>query len=113
MGWFSKTQQTEEAGQERAIIYLPPEALQYVYVMPAEEFENFQNSPEFVPGGQLMEVCRQYGYSLRKVADLRDETITFRQADRGASDNSAAFAAQTAEPISASSDAAGLELELV
>ncbi|MBF0277326.1 MAG: hypothetical protein HQM13_06040 [SAR324 cluster bacterium] len=75
MSWFQKIGQ-EKNEEENPIIYLSPEALQHVHVMPSEEFESFQNSPEFVPGGRLMEVSRQYSYTLRKVAVLREETVS-------------------------------------
>lgn len=78
MSWFPKIGASRE--EENPIIYLSPEALKHVHVMPAEEFDAFQNSPSFVPGGRLMEVCRQYSYTLRKVADLREETVSLSNA---------------------------------
>ena len=74
MSWFQKIGQEQE--EENPIIYLSPDALRLVHIMPAEEFEAFQNSAEFVPGGRLMEVSRQYSYTLRKVAVLREETVS-------------------------------------
>ena len=74
MSWFNKLGQSRE---ENPIIYLSPEALQHVHIMSADEFDAFQNSADFVPGGRLMEVARQYSYTLRKVAELREETVSF------------------------------------
>lgn len=75
MKWLSRINPPSE--EANPIIYLSPEALQHVYVMPAAEFENFQNSSKFEPGGRLMEVSRQYSYTVRKVADLREEAVTY------------------------------------
>ncbi len=75
MSWFQNTSQ-EKQEDENPIIYLSPEALRHVHVMPPEEFDAFQNSPEFVPGGRLMEINREYSYTLKKVAVLREETVS-------------------------------------
>lgn len=84
MNWMKKIGGSQSDEEENPIIYLTPEALKHVYVMPAEEFDTFQNSKEFVPGGRLMEVSRQYSYTVRKVADLREETVTYCNRPKGA-----------------------------
>ncbi len=56
------------------LIYLKPEALDHAMVI--EDFEAFQSSPDFVPGGRLLDVRRQYSYKLRQVADLVEEPLT-------------------------------------
>ena len=43
------------------------------------DLEKYQSSPEFVEGGRLIEVSKQYNYTLRQVADLVEEPM---QADR-------------------------------
>ncbi len=75
MSWLPRWNALQES-DDNPIIYLSPEAMRHVYIMPVEEFEDFQNSPEFIPGGRLMEVCRQYSYTLRQVADLREEAVS-------------------------------------
>ncbi len=55
------------------LIYLKPEALDHAMVI--EDFEAFQSSPDFVPGGRLLDVRRQYSYRLRQVADLVEEPL--------------------------------------
>ncbi len=75
MSWFPRLKATQEP-EENPIMYLSPEAMRHVYIMSVEDFEEFQNSPEFIPGGRLMEVYRQYSYTLRKVADLREEALS-------------------------------------
>lgn len=82
MNWIKKIS-TQTVEEEHPIIYLTPEALRHVYVMPAHEFEAFQNSKEFVPGGRLMEISRQFSYTVRKVADLREETVTYMNRQGG------------------------------
>jgi hypothetical protein len=56
------------------LVYLKPEALEHAMVV--EDFEAFQSSPDFVPGGRLLDVRRQYSYTLRQVADLVEEPVS-------------------------------------
>lgn len=77
MGWFK-----DGKGEAKAIIYLSPEMLKQVHVMKIADFEDFQNSPAFVPGGRLLEVNRQYSYNLRQVADLLEEPITVKKVEK-------------------------------
>ena len=75
MSWLPRLNALQET-EDNPIIYLSPEAMRHVYIMPVEDFDEFQNSSEFIPGGRLMEVCRQYSYTLRQVADLREEAVS-------------------------------------
>ena len=47
MSWLPRWNALQES-DDNPIIYLSPEAMRHVYIMPVEEFENFQNSPEFI-----------------------------------------------------------------
>ncbi len=76
MKWFkfeTEEQQYREHEPEGMLIYLGPEALKHAIVV--NDFEVFQSSPECVPGGRLLEVCRQFSYRLRQVADLVEEPL--------------------------------------
>ena len=66
-----------ELNEKRTLLYLKPEALRHVVVI--NDLEKYQSSPEFVEGGRLIEVSKQYNYTLRQVADLVEEPM---QADR-------------------------------
>ncbi len=55
------------------LLYLKPEALRHVVVV--NDLEKYQSSEEFVEGGRLVEVSRQYSYRLRQIADLTEEPI--------------------------------------
>ena len=66
-----------ELNDKRTLLYLKPEALKHVVVI--NDLEKYQSSPEFVEGGRLIEVSKQYKYTLRQVADLIEEPM---QADR-------------------------------
>lgn len=66
-----------EESNRRTLLYLKPEALRHVVVV--NDLEKYQSSPDFVEGGRLIEVSRQYNYKLRQVADLIEEPI---QAER-------------------------------
>ena len=66
-----------ELNDKRTLLYLKPEALKHVVVI--NDLEKYQSSPEFVEGGRLIEVSKQYNYTLRQVADLIEEPM---QADR-------------------------------
>ena len=57
-----------ELNEKRTLLYLKPEALRHVVVI--NDLEKYQSSPEFVEGGRLIEVSKQYNYTLRQVADL-------------------------------------------
>jgi hypothetical protein len=66
-----------EQNKKKTLLYLKPEALCHVVVI--NDLEKYQSSPEFVEGGRLIEVSRQYNYKLRQVADLIEEPM---QADK-------------------------------
>ena len=66
-----------EFSDKRTLLYLKPEALKHVVVI--NDLEKYQSSPEFVEGGRLVEVSKQYNYTLRQVADLIEEPM---QSDR-------------------------------
>ena len=66
-----------ELNEKRTLLYLKPEALRHVVVI--NDLEKYQSSAEFVEGGRLIEVSKQYNYTLRQVADLVEEPM---QADR-------------------------------
>ena len=68
-----------ELNDKQTLLYLKPEALKHVVVI--NNLEKYQSSPEFVEGGRLIEVSKQYNYTLRQVADLIEEPM---QAHRGA-----------------------------
>jgi len=77
MKWLKfETQEEEEASDPEnsyTLVYLGPEALKHAVIV--DDFGTFQDSPECVPGGRLLEVGRQYSYRLRQVADLVEEPM--------------------------------------
>ncbi|MEE2717096.1 MAG: hypothetical protein VX610_06695 [SAR324 cluster bacterium] len=64
---------SEDESQEGMLLYLKPEALKHALVV--EDFETFQSHPDFVEGGRLLQVSRQFSYTLRTVADLVEEPM--------------------------------------
>ena len=64
---------SEDESQAGILLYLKPEALKYALVV--DDFETFQSHPEFVEGGRLLQVSRQFSYTLRTVADLVEEPL--------------------------------------
>ena len=76
MRWFKSENHEEETSDSKKspiLVYLSPEALEKTFVI--DDFNSFQNTPECVPGGRLLEVSRQYTYNLRQVADLVEEPL--------------------------------------
>ena len=76
MKWFKFEPQEEEISETESssiLIYLSPEALKHAVIV--DDFASFQDSPECIPDGKLFEVCRQYSYRLRQVADLVEEPL--------------------------------------
>ena len=76
MKWFKFEPQEEETTETETspvLVYLSPEALKHTIIV--EDFGTFQDSPECIPGGRLLEVSRQYSYRLRQVADLVEEPM--------------------------------------
>ncbi len=76
MKWFKFEPQEEELADSETptvLVYLSPEALKHAVIV--DDFGSFQDSPECIPGGRLLEVSRQYSYRLRQVADLVEEPL--------------------------------------
>ena len=76
MKWFKLEPQEEEIIESETspvLVYLSPEALKHTVIV--EDFGSFQDSPECIPGGRLLEVSRHYSYRLRQVADLVEEPL--------------------------------------
>ena len=76
MKWFKFEPQEEEISENESspmLVYLSPEALKNAVIV--DDFASFQDSPECIPGGRLLEVSRQYSYRLRQVADLVEEPL--------------------------------------
>ena len=75
MKWFKFEPQEEvtETESSSMLVYLSPEALKHAVIV--DDFASFQDSPECIPGGRLLEVSRQYSYRLRQVADLIEESL--------------------------------------
>ena len=76
MKWLKFEPQEEELSDPETssiLVYLGPEALKHTVIV--DDFSSFQDSPECIPGGQLLEVSRQYSYRLRQVADLVEEPL--------------------------------------
>ena len=76
MKWLKFESQEEELSDSETssiLVYLGPEALKHAVIV--DDFSVFQESPECIPGGRLLEVSRQYSYSLRQVADLVEEPL--------------------------------------
>ena len=77
MKWFKLEPQEEEVSDSESsstmLVYLSPEALKHTVIV--DDFSQFQDSPECIPGGKLFEVSRQYSYRLRQVADLVEEPL--------------------------------------
>ena len=76
MKWFKFEPQEEEISETESssmLVYLSPEALKHAVIV--DDFASFQDSPECIPGGRLLEVSRQYSYRLRQVADLVEESL--------------------------------------
>ena len=79
MKWFnfeSSEKNYNDCEPEGMLVYLSPEALKHAIVV--NDLEIFQNSPECVSGGRLLEVSRQFTYRLRQVADLVEEPLAIR-----------------------------------
>lgn len=75
MRFFRKKQKQTPEPKPTYLIYLSPEQLKNSYIMTPQEFQRFQNSEAFVEGGKLFEISKQFGYQVRKVADLQEESI--------------------------------------
>ena len=76
MKWLKFEPQEEELSDPETssiLVYLAPEALKHAVIV--DDFSSFQDSPECIPGGRLLEVSRQYSYRLRQVADLVEEPL--------------------------------------
>ena len=77
MKWLKFEPQEEEEVSDPensyVLVYLGPEALKHAVIV--DDFGTFQDSPECIPGGRLLEVGRQYSYRLRQVADLIEEPM--------------------------------------
>ena len=76
MKWFSFESAQKKFNDNKPevnLIYLSPEALKNAILV--NDLEVFQNSPECVSGGRLLEVSRQFTYQLRQVADLIEEPL--------------------------------------
>ena len=76
MKWLKFEPQEEELSDPETssiLVYLGPEALKHAVVV--DDFSSFQDSPQCIPGGRLLEVSRQYSYRLRQVADLVEEPL--------------------------------------
>ena len=76
MKWFKFEPQEEEISETESssmLVYLSPEALKHAVIV--DDFASFQDSPECIPGGRLLEISRQYSYRLRQVADLVEEPL--------------------------------------
>ena len=76
MKWLKFEPQEEELSDPETssiLVYLGPEALKHAVIV--DDFSSFQDSPECIPGGRLLEVSRQYSYRLRQVADLVEEPL--------------------------------------
>ena len=76
MKWLKFEPQEEELSDPETstvLVYLGPEALKHAVIV--DDFTSFQDSPECIPGGRLLEVSRQYSYRLRQVADLVEEPL--------------------------------------
>ena len=76
MKWLKFEPQEEELSDPETssiLVYLGPEALKHAVIV--DDFSSFQDSPECIPGGRLLEVNRQYSYRLRQVADLVEEPL--------------------------------------
>ena len=76
MKWFnfeSSEKNYNDCEPEGMLGYLSPEALKHAIVV--NNLEIFQNSPECVSGGRMLEVSRQFTYRLRQVADLVEEPL--------------------------------------
>ena len=77
MKWLKFEHQEEEEVSDPEnsfiLVYLGPEALKHAVIV--DDFGTFQDSPECIPGGRLLEVGRQYSYRLRQVADLVEEPM--------------------------------------
>jgi len=77
MKWLKfETHEEEEVSDPEnsyILVYLGPEALKHAVIV--DDFGTFQDSPECIPGGRLLEVGRQYSYRLRQVADLVEESL--------------------------------------
>ena len=75
MKWLKfETHEEEEVSDPEnscILVYLGPEALKHAVIV--DDFGTFQDSPECIPGGRLLEVSRQYSYRLRQVADLVED----------------------------------------
>ena len=75
--WFKfearETEYSPDASQEGMLLYLKPEALKHALVV--DDFETFQSHSDFVEGGRLLQVSRQFSYTLRTVADLVEEPL--------------------------------------
>jgi|TARA_B100002003_G_scaffold9081_1_gene7942 hypothetical protein len=75
--WFKfetrEVEYSEDVSQEGMLLYLKPEALKHALVV--DDFESFQSHPDFVEGGRLLQVSRQFSYTLRTVADLVEEPL--------------------------------------
>ena len=75
--WFKfearETEYSADASQEGMLLYLKPEALKHALVV--DDFETFQSHSDFVEGGRLLQVSRQFSYTLRTVADLVEEPL--------------------------------------
>lgn len=81
--WMDKARKPNRKLSEKALIYISPEGLKHVHIIPLDDFEEFQNHAEFVDGGRLLEVNRQIGYTLKQVADLQEEEIQFMKNSAG------------------------------
>ena len=78
MKWFKLEHQEEETTEPETspiLVYLSPEAFKHTIIV--DDFSTFQDSPECIPGGRLLEVSRQYSYRLRQVADLVEEPLGY------------------------------------
>ena len=76
MKWLKFEPQEEELSDPETssiLVYLGPEALKHAVIV--DDFSSFQDSPECIPGGRLLEVSRQYSYRLRQIADLVEEPL--------------------------------------
>ena len=95
MNWFnfeSSEKNYNDCEPEGLLVYLSPEALKYAIVV--NDLEIFQNSPECVSGGRLLEVSRQFTYHLRQVADLVEESLDPRHGEERGHNSGETFSAE-------------------
>ena len=81
---------------EGMLVYLSPEALKHAIVV--NDLEVFQNSPECVSGGRMLEVSRQFTYHLRQVADLVEEPLDPRHGEERGHNSGETFSAEQYPP---------------